>query len=104
MGETKVVVTVTMAETILPTKNVLTESIQLKENVMDFTNVRMVTDIQINIAQKVSSLMGKFATGQKTSTAVIYQQSQKNQLSRNNLSNQRNQLNQNNLDSISINV
>merc|ERR1719320_1803974 len=84
--------------------NVPMESIQLKENVTDFINVHMVTDIQTNIVQKVFFLTDKFVTGQKMLTVVTHQQNQKNQLNQNNLMNQRSQLNQKSQASISINV
>merc|ERR1719312_1573186 len=96
--------TVTMAVTTLLKVNVPMESIQLKENVMDFINVHMVTDIQTNIVQKVFFSTDKFVTGQKMLTVVTHQQNQKNQLNQNNLSNQRSQLNQKSQASISINV
>merc|ERR1719308_523621 len=92
MVETKAVMTVTMAVTTLLKVNVPMESIQLKENVTDFINVHMVTDIQTNIVQRVFFSTDKFVTGQKMLTVVTH------------LQNQRSQLNQKSQASISINV
>merc|ERR1712168_1544175 len=64
---TSVVIMVVTVVIMVVMNTALMESIQLKANVMAFTNAHMVTDILISTVQKVFSSMDKSVIGQKMS-------------------------------------